>query len=135
VPSIATEQLCSQAMEQGMTAIPDDSDKLLTRSQTAAALTAAGFPTSVATLSTKATRGGGPPYRRFGPRALYPWGSALSWAKGRLTDFIGSTSESDLSSRSSGGPSGNSAGTDGTVSSRDRRSKACGAGNRAPGQA
>src|SRR5271154_2572912 len=46
--------------------IPDDPDTLLTRVGCAAALTAAGFPTSPKTLATKASRGGGPPFRRWG---------------------------------------------------------------------
>jgi hypothetical protein len=66
-------------------AIPNDPDTILTRRETAAALTEAGFPTSEATLTTKATRGGGPPYMRYGPRAIYRWGCALTWAKARLT--------------------------------------------------
>ncbi len=56
----------------------------LTRAQLAATLTAAGYPTAVATLHTLATRGGGPPYALFGNKALYVWGDALAWAKGRV---------------------------------------------------
>jgi hypothetical protein len=41
-------------------------DTLLRRKATAEALTAAGFPTAEKTLATKATRGGGPPYRKYG---------------------------------------------------------------------
>jgi hypothetical protein len=40
-----------------------DSDALLTRDATAAALTEAGYPTSPKTLATKATPGGGPPFQ------------------------------------------------------------------------
>jgi hypothetical protein len=75
--------------------IPADLDALLTRNQTAAALTEAGFPTSPATLSTKATRGGGPPYQRWGPRVIYRWGTSLEWAKTRLSTPVRSTSELD----------------------------------------
>jgi hypothetical protein len=57
---------------------------LLNRAQTAEALTAAGYPTSAATLSTKATRGGGPSYVKYGPRVLYRWGTVLAWAQARL---------------------------------------------------
>ncbi len=64
--------------------IPDDQDALLTRDATAAALTAAGYPISAKTLSGKATRGGGPPYGLFAGRALYRWGAALDWARGRF---------------------------------------------------
>lgn len=77
---------------------PDD-DSLLTREQTAAALTAAGFPTKAKTLSTKATRGGGPPYRLYSARALYRWGDALDWARSRLTPIVHSTSELNNKSR------------------------------------
>src|ERR1700761_698912 len=68
-------------------------DSLLTREQAAAALTAAGYPTKAKTLATKATRGGGPPYRLYSARALYRWGDALDWAKSKLTPVIHSTSE------------------------------------------
>jgi hypothetical protein len=71
------------------------SDAFLTREQTAAALTARGFPVKAKTLSTKATRGGGPPYRLFGARVLYRWADALRWAEGRLSAPRGSTSEGD----------------------------------------
>jgi hypothetical protein len=57
----------------------------LGRKETAEALTASGFPTSAATLSTKASRGGGPPFSKYGSRALYRWGSSLAWAQSRLT--------------------------------------------------
>jgi hypothetical protein len=45
--------------------IPDNPDVRLTRERTAEALTALGYPISPRTLSTKATRGGGPPYSLF----------------------------------------------------------------------
>src|SRR5215831_21292701 len=79
-----------------MTFNTQDPDALLTRDQTAAALTACGFPIKPRTLSTKATRGGGPPYLLFGPRVLYRWGDALLWARGRLSAPRCSTSESDV---------------------------------------
>jgi hypothetical protein len=75
--------------------IAPDPDALLTRDQAAAALTAAGFPVRAKTLATKATRGGGPPFRRFGPRPLYRWADALQWAQSRLSPKICSTSELD----------------------------------------
>lgn len=78
-----------------MTNIPDNPDALLTRDATAAALTEAGFPTSRSTLSTKATRGGGPAFSKFGPRTLYRWRDALAWAEGRLSPPRRSTSEAD----------------------------------------
>jgi hypothetical protein len=75
--------------------IPDTPDLLLTRERTAEALTEAGFPVKARTLATKATRGGGPPYRKFGLRVLYRWSDALAWAEGRLTATCCSTSEKD----------------------------------------
>jgi hypothetical protein len=77
--------------------IPENPNALLTRPKTADALSEAGFPVKEATLATKATRGGGPPYQRFGSRALYRWGDALLWAKGRLSAPRRSTSEADVS--------------------------------------
>ena len=71
----------------------DDRNKLLTRDAVAAALTAAGFPFSAATLATKATRGGGPPYQLFGRRPLYEWGPSLEWARSRLSAPVSNTSE------------------------------------------
>jgi hypothetical protein len=76
-------------------AIPDNLDTLLTREAAAAALTAAGFPTSPATLATKASRGGGPAFRKFGPRPLYRWGDAVEWAQTRLGPIVTSTAELD----------------------------------------
>jgi hypothetical protein len=76
--------------------IPEHPNVRLTRRKTAHALTEAGFPVKEATLATKATRGGGPPYQRFGSRALYRWGDALLWAKGRLSAPRCSTSEGDV---------------------------------------
>jgi hypothetical protein len=78
-----------------MVLIPDDPETLLTREAAAAALTAAGFPVRPKTLATKATRGGGPPFRRFGVRPLYRWGDALEWAHSRLGPRVRSTSEPD----------------------------------------
>lgn len=71
---------------------PDD---LLTRTQAAAALTAAGYPTATATLATKACRGGGPLYRTYSGRALYRWADALAWAESRTSAPRRSTSEAD----------------------------------------
>ncbi len=67
----------------------------LTRDKIAAALRAAGYPTSTKTLATQATRGGGPPYRKFGNRPLYRLDDALVWAESRLTTPRCSTSEAD----------------------------------------
>jgi hypothetical protein len=81
---------------KGRAVIPEHLNALLTRPKTADALTEAGYPVKQATLATKATRGGGPPYQKFGARALYRWGDALLWAKGRLSAPRCSTSEGDV---------------------------------------
>jgi hypothetical protein len=75
--------------------VPENPDAILTRMQTGAALRAAGFPVADKSLATRASRGGGPPYRRFGARVLYRWGDALAWAESRLSDPIRSSSELD----------------------------------------
>jgi hypothetical protein len=74
---------------------PDDPETLLTRQAVAEALTAAGYPTSPKTLATKASRGGGPAFRKWSNRPLYTWGSALAWAQSRLGPVVTSTSELD----------------------------------------
>lgn len=71
-------------------------DALLRRREAAEALSSMGFPTSEKTLATKATRGGGPPFRRYGRIPLYRWGDALAWAENRLSPPLRSTSEHDL---------------------------------------
>jgi alkylation response protein AidB-like acyl-CoA dehydrogenase len=68
-------------------------DTMLPRNEAAAALTEAGFPTSPATLATKACRGGGPPYRLYGRKPLYKLSDLLAWAEGRCSKTITSTSE------------------------------------------
>ena len=78
-----------------MASIPSNPDQLLTRAELAAALTELGFPTSPATLATRATRGGGPPFQKYGPRSLYRWANGLEWAKSRLSGPITSTSDID----------------------------------------
>lgn len=76
-----------------MTTIPENPDALLTRATVALALTEAGYPISKNTLASKATRGGGPPYRLFGKRPLYRWGDSLAWAEARCTDAKHNSSE------------------------------------------
>ena len=73
--------------------LPDGLDTLLTRVRVASALSEAGYPVSPATLSTMATRGGGPPFAKWGPRAVYRWGDALDWARRRMSAPRSSTSE------------------------------------------
>ena len=60
-------------------------EQILTRQQLAEALTARGFPITSATLNTKASRGGGPPFHKFGRHALYRLDDALAWAQARCT--------------------------------------------------
>jgi hypothetical protein len=81
--------------------IPDNPEALLTRDAAAAALTAAGYPVRAKTLSTKATRGGGPPFRRFGAKPLYRWGDALGWAQSRLSPPLENTSDASAALSSS----------------------------------
>ena len=78
-----------------MAIIPDNPEALLPRAATADALTASGFPISSATLATKAVRGGGPPFRKFGRVPVYRWADSLAWAQSRLTRLVHSTSELD----------------------------------------
>ena len=73
--------------------IPDNPEALLTRDALAVALTASGFPVSAATLASKATRGGGPPFSKFGGRPLYQWGSGLAWAQARLSKPVRSSAD------------------------------------------
>ena len=68
-------------------------DTKLRRKALAKALDDEGYPVTEATLATKATRGGGPPYQLFGRIPLYRWGDALAWAESRLSAPRRSTSE------------------------------------------
>jgi len=86
--------------------VPTDLEALLRRRDTAAALTASGFPMAEATLATRATRGGGPPYRVFGKVPLYRWGDALEWADNRLSPPRRSSSEADVTRASIAKPPG-----------------------------
>src|SRR5215471_13492418 len=79
-----------------MSSIPTKSDALLTRDQTSEALKESGFPIEPSTLATKATRGGGPSFHKFGPRVLYRWGDALAWAQSRLSTPRRNTSEGEV---------------------------------------
>jgi hypothetical protein len=69
-------------------------DTKLDRVQTAAALSARGYRTAKSTLASLATRGGGPPFAKYGnSHVLYRWGDALAWAQKRLSAPVNSTSE------------------------------------------
>ena len=76
-----------------MSDLPDDLDARFDRATTAEKLTAAGFPITISTLATMATRGGGPIFSKFGSKPLYRWGDALDWARGRLSKPVRTTSE------------------------------------------
>ena len=60
-------------------------DKFLSRTGTAEFLCEQGFPIKASTLECLATRGGGPPYHRFGRRALYDPSEVLAWARDRVS--------------------------------------------------
>jgi hypothetical protein len=79
-----------------MNSVPTiDPDCLLTRVAVADALKQAGYPIAAKTLATMATRGGGPPYRKWSKIALYTWGEALKWAQARLSGPRPNTSACD----------------------------------------
>jgi hypothetical protein len=86
--------------------IPARHDSLLRRRELALALTEVGFPTASATLATKATRGGGPPFRLYGRIPLYRWGDGLAWAQSRLSEPVWSTSERVVHPKEAGGDVG-----------------------------
>jgi hypothetical protein len=56
----------------------------LTRRQAAKALSDCGIPLSEKTLATTASRGGGPPYQRFGKIAIYTWSTLVVWALAKM---------------------------------------------------
>ena len=69
--------------------------RLLTRLEAASFLRTHGFPVASKTLSTMASRGGGPLYRRFGGRALYCAEDLLAWAEARCSPPRRSSAEAD----------------------------------------
>jgi hypothetical protein len=79
-----------------MMAIQIDPDTMFGRKALAKALTDAGLKTAASTLATRATRGGGPKFRRYGRYPIYRWGDALEWAQSRLSRPVTSTSELDV---------------------------------------
>jgi hypothetical protein len=72
-------------------------DSLLTRSEAGRVLRNLGFPVADKTLATRASRGRGPIFRRFGAKPLYRFGDLLAWAESRLGPPIGSSAELDKS--------------------------------------
>ena len=77
------------------TSIPDDPETRLRRDDLAEALSAAGFPVSPSGLATRASRGGGPPFQKFGRYPIYRWADAIAWAQSRLSPVVRTTSELD----------------------------------------
>ena len=64
--------------------IPDDA--LLSTEELSAAFASLGLPVSPFTLTTKRSRGGGPPFKKFDNKIVrYAWGPARDWrmAQGR----------------------------------------------------
>ena len=68
-------------------------DARLPRRQAAKALTDCGIPVSPKTLSTKASRGGGPPYQLFCRTAIYTWGPLVAWALAEMGEPARSAQE------------------------------------------
>jgi hypothetical protein len=83
----------SAAPEPALTLDSIQPDALLTRRQAAKALKDRGIPVAEGTLSTKASRGGGPPYQLFGKIALYRWGALVHWALAEMGEPASSASE------------------------------------------
>jgi hypothetical protein len=71
----------------------------LSRRETAAALTEAGYPIAPATLATLACRGGGPAYVLFNGRALYDLDASLQWAQSRSSEPRATAAEGRLLGR------------------------------------
>ena len=70
-------------------------NRLLTRAEAAHFLRERGFPIAAKTLATLVSRGNGPPYRRFGGRAIYDPKDLLAWAEARCSPPRRSTAEAD----------------------------------------
>jgi hypothetical protein len=68
-------------------------NKYLTRPEAAEHLTARGLRITKGTLQKMATVGNGPPYRKFGYRAVYLPDELENWAQKKLGKVRGSTSE------------------------------------------
>jgi hypothetical protein len=57
------------------------------------ALAEMGLIVAVPTLTTWATRGGGPPFRKFGKKIVYDLAAAVAWAESRMTPAVTSSAE------------------------------------------
>jgi hypothetical protein len=67
------------------TAFTGDLYVRLSRVEAAEALSRAGYKISPCTLATLASRGGGPPYAKFGTKPIYTLAELLAWAEGRVS--------------------------------------------------
>lgn len=82
--------------------MPQERSLRLRRKQTAEKLTEYGYPTTEATLATKASRGDGPPFQKYGRVPIYDWDDVLEWARSRLSKRVFTTSELDVASPKAG---------------------------------
>jgi hypothetical protein len=73
--------------------VDHESKALLDTPRAAKFLTDHGFRISPATLNTKRSRGGGPKFRRYGPRVVYEPTELLAWARSDLSGPFSNTSE------------------------------------------
>jgi hypothetical protein len=70
-----------------------DPDTMLSDLQAAEALGETGLRVAATTLQTKRSRGGGPPFVKFGVHVRYRWGSLLAWARSQLTPEVENTAQ------------------------------------------
>lgn len=63
---------------------PSTEPNWMDRKQIAAELAKHGYVITAGTLAVKASKGGGPPFMKFGNRVMYDPVKALSWARARL---------------------------------------------------
>jgi hypothetical protein len=61
-----------------------DPQTYLTRTGVAQTLKVCGITISSETLATKVSRGGGPPFRKFGRTPMYLWGDVVAWVKSEI---------------------------------------------------
>lgn len=76
-----------------------EGDALLRRRAAADALTDAGYPITMTTLATMASRGTGPKFKLFGRIPLYRLGDLIEWAEMRSSPFGHSVSECESARR------------------------------------
>jgi hypothetical protein len=70
-----------------------DPRTFLTRRQLPGPLKACGFDVPHDTLATMASRGGGPPFRKFGKSAVYQWADVVAWVRETMGEPARTTSE------------------------------------------